>query len=121
MEKVYIKTKKGEIFECYVSEQMNKPIYYPVDSKTNGYIDYHDVERFLEIDSMYREVKQLKQEKQELIKKPKVIVQNKLEEITEEYHKLDKKNLNTANIIAHQYNSMRTVLEEVLERLGEKK
>lgn len=68
MEKVYIKTKKGKIFECYVSEQMNKPIYYPVDSKTNGYIDYYDVERFLEIDSMYREVKQLQQEKEELIK-----------------------------------------------------
>lgn len=61
----------------------------------------------------------LKQEKEDLIKKPKVIVQNKLKEITEEYHKLDKKNLNTANIITHQYNSMRTVLEEVLEKLGE--
>lgn len=66
MEKVYIKTKKGKIFECYVSEQMNKPIYYPVDSKTNGYIDYYDVERFLEIDSMYREVKQLQQQITEL-------------------------------------------------------
>ena len=68
MEKVYIKTKKGKIFECYVSEQMNKPIYYPTESKTNGYIDYYDVERFLEIDSMYKEVKQLQQEKEELIK-----------------------------------------------------
>lgn len=68
MSKIYIKTKKGKIFECYVSEQMNKPIYYPVDSKTNGYIDYYDVERFLEIDSMYREVKQLQQEKEEFEK-----------------------------------------------------
>lgn len=68
MDKIYIKTKKGKIFECYVSLQMNKPIYYPLDSKTNGYIDYFDVERILEIDSMYKEVKQLQQEKEELIK-----------------------------------------------------
>lgn len=64
-------------------------------------------------------IEQLQQDKEDLIKKPKVIVQNKLKEITEEYHKLDKKNLNTANIIAHQYNSMRTVLEEVLYELKE--
>lgn len=70
---------------------------------------------------MNEEIAKLKQEKEELIKKPKVIVQNKLKEITEEYHKLDKKNLNTANIITHQYNSMRTVLEEVLEKLGDDK
>lgn len=68
MDKIYIKTKKGKIFECYVSEQMNKPIYYPTESKTNGYIDYYDVERFLGIDSMYKEVKQLQQEKEKLIK-----------------------------------------------------
>ena len=76
MGKVYIKTKKGEIFECYVSEQMNKPIYYPVDSKTNGYIDYYDVERFLEIDSMYREVKQLKQENIDLKQKMIRVLEN---------------------------------------------
>lgn len=64
--KVYIKTKKGKIYECYISEQMHKPIYYPVDSKTNGYIDYYEVERFLGIDSMYREVKQLQQENKQL-------------------------------------------------------
>lgn len=40
---VYVRTKKGEIFDCYESEQMHKPIYYPKKSKTNGYIDYEDV------------------------------------------------------------------------------
>lgn len=40
---MYVRTKKGEIFECYESEQMHKPIYYPKKSKTKGYIDYEDV------------------------------------------------------------------------------
>ena len=40
---VYVRTKKGEIFDCYESEQMHKPIYYPKKSKTNGYIYYEDV------------------------------------------------------------------------------
>lgn len=49
------------------------------------------------------------------IQEQKTTVKEKLEEITEEYNKLDKRNLNTANIIRHQYNSMRKVLEEVLK------
>lgn len=40
---MYVRTKKGEIFDCYESEQMHKSIYYPKKSKTNGYIDYGDV------------------------------------------------------------------------------
>ena len=40
---MYVRTKKGEIFDCYESEQMHKPIYYPKKSKTNGYIDCEDV------------------------------------------------------------------------------
>ena len=40
---MYVRTKKGEIFDCYESEQMHKPIYYSKKSKTNGYIDYEDV------------------------------------------------------------------------------
>lgn len=40
---MYVRTKKGEIFDCYESEQMHKLIYYPKKSKTNGYIDYGDV------------------------------------------------------------------------------
>lgn len=40
---MYIRTKKGEIFDCYESEQMHKPIYYLKKSKANGYIHYEDV------------------------------------------------------------------------------
>lgn len=40
---MYVRTRYGEIFDCYVSEQMGKPIYYPKSSKTNGYIDYEEV------------------------------------------------------------------------------
>ena len=40
---MYVRTKKGEIFDCYECEQMHKPIYYPKKSKTNGYIDYEDI------------------------------------------------------------------------------
>lgn len=42
-EGMYVRTKDGKIFDCYVSEQMGKPIYYPKSSKTNGYIDYEEV------------------------------------------------------------------------------
>lgn len=40
---MYVRTKEGKIFDCYVSEQMGKPIYYPKRSKTNGYIDWNEV------------------------------------------------------------------------------
>ena len=53
---VYVKTKNG-IFKCYESEQMHKPIYYPVESKTNGYIDYYDAIRILNIDDLYEQCK----------------------------------------------------------------
>ena len=58
---VYVKTKNG-IFKCYKSEQMHKPIYYPVESKTNGYIDYNDVEKILTIEDLYQENQELKEE-----------------------------------------------------------
>lgn len=57
---VYVKTKNG-IFKCYKSEQMHKPIYYPVESKTNGYIDYYDVIDILNIDDLYKQVKKQKE------------------------------------------------------------
>ena len=57
---VYVKIKNG-IFKCYKSEQMHKPIYYPVESKTNGYIDYNDVIRILNIDDLYEQVKKQKE------------------------------------------------------------
>ena len=56
---VYVKTKNG-IFKCYKSEQMHKPIYYPVESKTNGYIDYNDVINILSSDDLYNELKKQK-------------------------------------------------------------
>ena len=58
---VYVKIKNG-IFKCYKSEQMHKPIYYPVESKTNGYIDYNDVEKILTIEDLYQENQELKLE-----------------------------------------------------------
>ena len=57
---VYVKTKNG-IYKCYKSEQMHKPIYYPVESKTNGYIDYNDVIEILNIDDLYNELKKQKE------------------------------------------------------------
>ena len=55
-----MQTKKG-IFKCYKSEQMHKPIYYPVESKTNGYIDYYDVIEILNIDDLYEQCKKQKE------------------------------------------------------------
>lgn len=57
---VYVKIKNG-IFKCYKSEQMHKPIYYPVESKTNGYIDYNDVIDTLSADDLYNELKKQKE------------------------------------------------------------
>ena len=57
---VYVKTKNG-IYKCYKSEQMHKPIYYPVESKTNGYIDYNDVINILSSDDLYNELKKQKE------------------------------------------------------------
>lgn len=57
---VYVQTKKG-IFKCYKSEQMHKPIYYPVESKTNGYIDYYDVIEILNINDLYEQCKKQKE------------------------------------------------------------
>lgn len=57
---VYVQTKNG-IFKCYKLEQMHKPIYYPVESKTKGYIDYYDAIRILNIDDLYEQVKKQKE------------------------------------------------------------
>lgn len=57
---VYVETKNG-IFKCYKSEQMHIPIYYPTESKTNGYIDYSDVIKILTIDDLYKQVKKQKE------------------------------------------------------------
>ena len=57
---VYVQTKNG-IFKCYKSEQMHKPIYYPIESKTNGYIDYYDAIRILNIDDLYEQCQKQKE------------------------------------------------------------
>ena len=71
---VYVKTKNG-IYKCYKSEQMHKPIYYPVESKTNGYIDYNDVIDILSSDDLYNELKKQK----EVINKAREIIQKMFE------------------------------------------
>jgi len=58
---VYLKTKHSNILKCYKSEQMNKPIYHPVESKTNCYVDWNDVEKIFTIDDFYKENTNLKQ------------------------------------------------------------
>ena len=63
---VYVQTKNG-IFKCYKSEQMHKPIYYPIESKTNGYIDYYDVIEILNIDDLYEQCKKQKEINQKAI------------------------------------------------------
>lgn len=57
---LYVETKKG-IFKCYKSEQMHKPIYYIVESKKNGYIDYNEVIGVLTIDDLYKQIKKQKE------------------------------------------------------------
>lgn len=73
---VYVKTKNG-IYKCYKSEQMNKPIYYPVESKTNGFIDYNEVISILSNDDLYNELKK----QQEVIEK----IQREVDKIFKEY------------------------------------
>ena len=41
---------------------MHHPIYYPVKSKTNGYIDYNEVEKILTIEDLYQENQELKKQ-----------------------------------------------------------
>lgn len=63
---VYVKTKNG-IYKCYKSEQMHKIIFYPVESKTNGFIDYNEVIYILSIDDLYNELKKQKEINQKAI------------------------------------------------------
>lgn len=63
---VYVKTKNG-IYKCYKSEQLHKNIFYPVESKTNGFIDYNEVIYILSIDDLYNELKKQKEINQKAI------------------------------------------------------
>lgn len=58
---VYLKTKNSKILKCYESEQMHKPIYYPVNNKINGYVDWNNVEKIFNIDNLYNEYHNLQQ------------------------------------------------------------
>lgn len=65
---VYLKTKNSNILKCLKSEQMNKPIFYPIESKTNGYVDWNDVKKIFTIDDFYKENINLKQALNEIKK-----------------------------------------------------
>lgn len=81
---VYVKTENG-IFKCYKSEQMNKPIYHPVNN--SGFIDYNDVEKIVTIDDLFEENQELKQDIKNLVH---IINHNclELETTKEEYESL---------------------------------
>ena len=100
---VYVKTKNG-IFKCYESEQMHKPIYYPVESKTNGYIDYNDVIEILNIDDLYEQVKKQKE------------VINKITDLIKQYGKYDgEKCTRGFQMWSSDFNKILDMLKEVSE------
>ena len=100
---VYVKTKNG-IYKCYKSEQMHKPIYYPVESKTNGYIDYYDVIEILNIDDLY-----------EQCKKQKEII-DKIMNLIKKYGKYDgKKCTRGFQMWSADFNKILDILKEVSE------
>ena len=100
---VYVQTKNG-IFKCYKSEQMHKPIYYPIESKTNGYIDYYDVIRILNIDDLYEQVKKQKE------------VINKITDLIKQYGKYDgEKCTRGFQMWSADFNKILDMLKEVSE------
>lgn len=98
---VYVQTKKG-IFKCYKSEQMHKPIYYPVESKTNGYIDYYDVIEILNIDDLY-----------EQCRKQKEVIDKAIEYINN--HSRDENGDIGINLFADEVFDLLEILKEVSE------
>lgn len=100
---VYVKTKNG-IYKCYKSEQMHKPIYYPVESKTNGYIDYYDAIRILNIDDLYEQCKKQKE------------VINKITDLIKQYGKYDgEKCTRGFQMWSADFNKILDMLKEVSE------
>lgn len=100
---VYVQTKKG-IFKCYKSEQMHKPVYYPVESKTNGYIDYYDAIRILNIDDLYEQCKKQKE------------VINKITDLIKQYGKYDgEKCTRGFQMWSADFNKILDILKEVSE------
>ena len=100
---VYVKIKNG-IFKCYKSEQMHKSIYYPVESKTNGYIDYNDVIDILSSDDLYNELKKQKE------------VINKITDLIKQYGKYDgEKCTRGFQMWSADFNKILDMLKEVSE------
>lgn len=100
---VYVQTKKG-IFKCYKSEQMHKPIYYPVESKTNGYIDWYDVIEILNIDDLY-----------EQCKKQEEAIDKAIEFIEKEYYSKNTVAIDSIGITTNKLLQVRKILKEVSE------
>lgn len=100
---VYVQTKNG-IFKCYKSEQMHKPIYYPVESKTNGYIDYNDVINILSSDDLYNE-----------LKKQKEVIDKAIEYIEKEYYSKNTVDIESMGITTNKLLQVRNLLKEVSE------
>lgn len=103
---VYVETKSG-IFKCYKSEQIGKPIYYPIESKTNGYIDYNEVISILSTDDLYNE---LKKQKEAINKIQMIITDMQLELIgIKPYHSF----VVDGNIIRNMTKNIEDILKEV--------
>lgn len=117
---VYVETKNG-IFKCYKSEQMHMPIYYPVESKTNGFIDYYDVINILTIDDLYKQVKKQK----EVIDKIKKNLESSIESINQKFlddKEIKVKNGKIVNMNGYQIvrlKAFRTKCKELLDILKE--
>lgn len=100
---VYVETKNG-IYKCYKSEQMHKPIYYPIESKTNGYIDYYDVIEILNIDDLYEQCKKQKE------------VIDKITDLIKQYGKYDgEKCTRGFQMWSADFNKILDMLKEVSE------
>lgn len=90
---VYLKTKSGKILKCYKAESMHKPIYHPVNTKTNGYVDYSDVEKIFDTRYINHQYQILQKENQNL-KEIEKEHQKTNGELREKYEKLEEKYLN---------------------------
>ena len=109
---VYVKIKNG-IFKCYKSEQMHKPIYYPVESKTNGYIDYNDVEKILTIEDLYQENQQ-----KEFIK----YLENEKDRLARECSQIYEDFLGKTRLVNEDiFNEVDTILSKYKEIIGDDK
>jgi len=106
---VYVQTKNG-IFKCQKSEQMHKPIYYPVENKTNGYIDYNEVICVLTIDDLYKQ-----------IKKQKEVINKAIGYIEKEYYSKNTVDIESIGITTNKLLQVRNILKEYKKIIGDDK